>query len=95
MTKPTSDAPHVTGVEKPADCTTGWDHVVLFRVRHRLAAHGLRLELHSGNDGWRWAITGHDLPVPHIFGSLHLALSHADAYTAAACDEPPLGAYSH
>jgi len=87
------ETPHPIVVEKASELTTIWDQIVLSRIRQRLAAHGLVLELHDENSGGRWTIPGHPLATPHIFGSLHLALYHADAYTAVWYNEPPLAGY--
>jgi hypothetical protein len=66
----------------------------MLRVRDRLANHGMSLELHMVDGGWRWAIAGPLQRVSQVFGSLHLALYHADAHTALSLKEPPLAAYT-
>jgi hypothetical protein len=65
------------------DETTPSDQVVMSRVRTRLATHGLRLRLHARDGGWRWAIGENSHRLSPVFGSLHQALYHADAHTAA------------
>jgi hypothetical protein len=80
-----------------SDATTPWDQVVMFRVRTRLAAHGLRLRLQAREGGWSWAIADGSQPLSPVFGSLHQALYHADAHTAArypelvSAEAPPAG----
>jgi hypothetical protein len=74
-----------------SDFTIPSDQALMFRVRQRLAARGLQLELRTEKHGWRWAITGQPPLTAHFFGSLHLALHHADAHTALRYKEPPLG----
>jgi hypothetical protein len=75
----------------PSDLTTPSDQTVMFRVRHRLASRGLQLELRAEKHGWRWAITAQPRPTAHFFESLHLALYHADVYTALRYKDPPAG----
>lgn len=77
-----------------SDFTTPSDQAVMLRVRQRLAGRGLQLELRLEKRGWRWAITGQPPPTAHVFGSLHLALYHADAHTALRYKDPPLGAHA-
>lgn len=72
----------VTEMVKATDRTSSWDHVLLHRIRDRLAARGLLFELHAEKAGWRWSITGRDDLRWRVFGSLHLALQHADTYTS-------------
>lgn len=80
----TIEAPtsQTTEAEQASDFTTASDQAVMFRVRQRLASRGLQLELRSEKHGWRWAVTGQPPLTAHFFGSLHLALHHADAHTA-------------
>jgi hypothetical protein len=74
--------------------TTPADQALMFRVRQRLASRGLQLELRAEKHSWRWAITGQPPLTAHFFGSLHLALHHADAHTALRYKEPPLRAHT-
>ena len=82
-----------TAALNASDFTTP-DQALMFRVRQRLASRGLQLELRAEKHGWRWAITGQPPLTAHFFGSLHLALHHADAHTALRYKDPPLGAHT-
>jgi hypothetical protein len=87
-----NDARQTVEVSSTSDITTTWDHVVMIRIRRRLKSHGVQLQLYADKNGWRWGIAG-EPPTPQAFGSLHLALSHADSHTAIRFREPPLGPY--
>jgi hypothetical protein len=88
MSTTAAQTPQTTEALTASDLTTPSDQAVMFRVRQRLARRGLQLELRLEKHGWRWAITGQPPLTAHVFGSLHLALYHADAHTALRYKDP-------
>jgi hypothetical protein len=94
MSTTTAEPLQTTEVLTAPNLTSPSDQAVMFRVRQRLAARGLQLELRLEKHGWRWAITGQPPLTAHMFGSLHLALYHADAHTALRYKDPSSAAHA-